>query len=209
MVKERKSEEELRQMMLAAARQHEDCGELEDLFIFGPTPRLDANWGFGIAGKENKVSVACYMRLDQIASHLQENMSCIRSKGTGAISKPGSGPWSMTNLHSRRGSRAPAAPTKSPSSKNSKVGRIGQWNGVLTINWPKLPLNGSFGLFKRKLSWTKSALSKSGLDLRAVRQSLARLFAPIDSALTVVIRLYVAFQPPKERVNVIELFRSG
>jgi hypothetical protein len=69
--KERKSEKELRQMMFAAARQHAECSELEDLFIFGPTLRPDANWGFGIAGKENKVSVACYTRLDQIASHLQ------------------------------------------------------------------------------------------------------------------------------------------
>ena len=58
-------------MMLAAAGKHEECGELEDLFIFGPTPRPDANWGFGIAGKDNKVSVACYTRLDQIASELQ------------------------------------------------------------------------------------------------------------------------------------------
>jgi hypothetical protein len=41
-VKERKSETELRQMMLAAARKHEECSELEDLFIFGPTPRPDA-----------------------------------------------------------------------------------------------------------------------------------------------------------------------
>jgi hypothetical protein len=71
-VKERRSEKELREMMLAAARQHIECSELEDLFIFGPTPRPGANWGFGIAGKENKVSVACYTRLDQIASHLQE-----------------------------------------------------------------------------------------------------------------------------------------
>ena len=71
MIKGRRSGEKLRQMMLAAARQHEECEELEDLFIFGPTPRPDANWGFGIAGKENKVSVACYMRLDQIASRLQ------------------------------------------------------------------------------------------------------------------------------------------
>jgi hypothetical protein len=69
--KERKSERELRQMMLEAARKHEECAELEDLFIFGPTPRPDANWGFGIAGKDNKVSVACYSRLDQIASDLQ------------------------------------------------------------------------------------------------------------------------------------------
>lgn len=71
-MKERKSEKELRQMMLAAARKHEECSELEDLFVFGPTPRPDANWGFGIAGKENKVSVACYARLDQIASELQQ-----------------------------------------------------------------------------------------------------------------------------------------
>src|ERR1051326_2300259 len=70
-VKQRRSEKELRQMMLAAARNDESCSELEDLFIFGPTPRPDANWGFGIAGKDNKVSVACYARLDQIASDLQ------------------------------------------------------------------------------------------------------------------------------------------
>ena len=71
MVKERKDENELRQLMLAAARLHEECGELEDLFIFGPAPRRDANWGFGIAGKDNKVSVACYTRLNQIAVDLQ------------------------------------------------------------------------------------------------------------------------------------------
>lgn len=58
-------------MMLAAARKHEACSELEDLFIFGPTPRPDANWGFGIAGKDNKVSVACYTCLNAIASDLQ------------------------------------------------------------------------------------------------------------------------------------------
>ena len=115
----------------------------------------------------------------------------------------------MITQHSRRRSRAPAAPTKSPSSRNWKVGRIGQWNGVLTINWPKLPLNGSFGLFKRKLSWNKSALSTQvstfvQSDSRS-RASLRQLTWPF----TVVIRLYVAFQPPKERVNVIELFRSG
>lgn len=58
-------------MMLAAARKQEACSELEDLFIFGPTPRPDANWGFGIAGKDNKVSVACYTCLNAIASDLQ------------------------------------------------------------------------------------------------------------------------------------------
>lgn len=72
MVKERRDEKELRQMMLAAARAHDECSELEDLFIFGPAPRRDANWGFGIAGKDNKVSVACYTRLNQIAGDLQE-----------------------------------------------------------------------------------------------------------------------------------------
>jgi hypothetical protein len=45
-------------MMLKATREHEECAEVEDLFIFGTTPRPDANWGFGIAGKDNKVSVA-------------------------------------------------------------------------------------------------------------------------------------------------------
>ena len=71
MVKQRRDEEQLRQMLLAAARKHEECSELEDLFIFGPTLRPDANWGFGIAGKDNRVSVACYTRLGQIASDLQ------------------------------------------------------------------------------------------------------------------------------------------
>jgi hypothetical protein len=70
-IKERRNEQELRQMMLEAARKHEQCNELEDLFIFGPTPRPEANWGFGIAGKDNKVSVACYSHLRQIAADLQ------------------------------------------------------------------------------------------------------------------------------------------
>jgi hypothetical protein len=71
MAKQRRSDEELRQLMLAAARRQKECSELEDLFIFGPTARPEANWGFGIAGKDNKVSVACYTRLNQIASDLQ------------------------------------------------------------------------------------------------------------------------------------------
>jgi hypothetical protein len=36
------------------------------------TSRPHVDWGFGIAGKENKVSVACYKRLDQIASDFQQ-----------------------------------------------------------------------------------------------------------------------------------------
>ena len=44
MGKERRSEEELRQMLLAAARQHEECSNLEDLFIFGPMPGRDAKF---------------------------------------------------------------------------------------------------------------------------------------------------------------------
>jgi hypothetical protein len=112
-VKERKSEKELREMMLAAARQHLECSELEDLFIFGPTPRRNANWGFGIAGKENKVSVACYTRLDQTASGLQQNMNCTPSGLIGAISKQGFGPWSMITPHSQRRCRAQVGHTKS------------------------------------------------------------------------------------------------
>jgi hypothetical protein len=77
LVKERRSEKELRQMMLTAARNHEECGDLDS---YGPTPRLDANWGFGIAGKENKVSVECYTRLDQIASDLQQKYELRRVK---------------------------------------------------------------------------------------------------------------------------------
>ena len=80
MAKERKRERELRQMMLEAARKHEECAELEDLFIFGPALRRDANWGFGIAGKENKVSVACFKRLDQIASDLQKKYELYPAK---------------------------------------------------------------------------------------------------------------------------------
>ena len=44
-------------MMLAAARKHEECSELEDLFIFGPMPRPEANWGFGIAGKQGQQGI--------------------------------------------------------------------------------------------------------------------------------------------------------
>jgi hypothetical protein len=71
MGKQRRTDQELSQMMLAAAREFEECSELEDLFIFGPIARPRANWGFGIAGKGNKVSVACYTRLEQIARDLQ------------------------------------------------------------------------------------------------------------------------------------------
>src|SRR4029078_11858052 len=60
-------------MMLASAGRYPECDELDDLFIFGPTPRPEANWGFGIAGKDNKVSVACYARLNQIAGALQKS----------------------------------------------------------------------------------------------------------------------------------------
>jgi hypothetical protein len=116
--KERRSEAELRQMMLAAARKHEECSELEDLFIFGPTPRPDANWGFGIAGKDNKVSVACYTRLNQIAGALQKNMNCTRSRRPDARSKREFGPSSMTTRRLRPRCRTPVAPTSSPHSRN-------------------------------------------------------------------------------------------
>jgi hypothetical protein len=40
-------------------------------FYIWPYAPARTNWCFGIAGKDNKVSVACYRRLDQIASDLQ------------------------------------------------------------------------------------------------------------------------------------------
>ena len=153
--------------------------------------------------------MACYTRLDQIASNLQEKYELPPVKG--ARRDIEARVWSLVHDQptlkaslSRSGGAYEIAKLK-----KLRVGRIGQWNGVLTINWPKLPLNGSFGLFKRKLSWTKSALSTQvstfvQSDSRS-RASLRQLTWPF----TVVIRLYVAFQPPKERVNVIELFRSG
>jgi hypothetical protein len=45
-------------MPLAAAGEHEECRELDDLFIFALRQRPGANRGFEIAGKDNKVSVA-------------------------------------------------------------------------------------------------------------------------------------------------------
>lgn len=66
MSKERRTDKELSQMLLAAAHRSPECSELEDLFVFGPIARPGANWSFGIAGKDNKVSIACYERLNQI-----------------------------------------------------------------------------------------------------------------------------------------------
>lgn len=158
MVKERRSEEQLRQMMLAAARKHEACKELEDLFIFGPTPRPDANWGFGVAGKDNKVSVACYTRLNQIASELQAKYELHPVKA--ARREIEARVWSLIHDHptlkaslSRVGGAYDVA-----TFKNWRAGRIGRWSGSLTISWPKLPLNGSSGLFKRKLNWNRRFL---------------------------------------------------
>src|SRR3954466_2032124 len=125
-------------MMLEAARKHEECLELEALFIFGPTPRPDANWGFGIAGKENKVSVASYMRLDQIASRLQRKYELHPVKADRRDIE--ARVWSL--VHDRptlkawlsRGGAYDLA-----TFRKLQVSRIGQWNGILTISWPKLP----------------------------------------------------------------------
>jgi hypothetical protein len=88
--KERRSEAELRQMILAAARKHEECSELEDLFIFGPTPRPEANWGFGIAGKDNKVpATRASIRSPAL---FRKNMNCTRSRRPDARSKREFGP---------------------------------------------------------------------------------------------------------------------
>jgi hypothetical protein len=96
-VKELKTECELHQMMLAAAHEHEECGELEDLFIFGPMLRPDANWGFGIAGKNNKVSVACYSRLEQIAKDIQAKYELVPVKAPRREIE--ARVWSLTHDH--------------------------------------------------------------------------------------------------------------
>jgi hypothetical protein len=100
-------------MMLAAARKDQECSDLEDLFIFGPTPRPDANWGFGIAGKENKVSVACFRRLDQMASELQQKYELHPVKADRRDIEARVWSWSMITQHSGRCYRAKGVHTKS------------------------------------------------------------------------------------------------
>ncbi|MFG3592397.1 hypothetical protein [Bradyrhizobium sp. RDI18] len=178
MVKERKTEKELRQMMLAAAREHEECSELEDLFIFGPTPRRDANWGFGIAGKENKVSVACYARLDRLASELQQKYQLHPVKADRRDIEARFGPWSMTTRRSGRLYRAKGVHTKSLHSSDWRGGRTGQWNGLPTISRPERRLIASSGLFKRKSSWNnaRASVRRRGpqVALRQNRNALLR-----------------------------------
>jgi hypothetical protein len=112
-VKELKTEGELHQTMLAAAREHEECRELKDL-IFGPTLRPDANWDFGIAGKNNQVSVACYSRLEQIAKDIQANTNLFPSRRPDVKSKRGCGRSRMTTRRSRRRCRGPAGHPNAP-----------------------------------------------------------------------------------------------
>jgi hypothetical protein len=59
--------------------------------------RPDANWGFGIAGKNNKVSVACYSRLEQIAKDLQEKYELVPVKAPRCEIE--ARVWSLTHDH--------------------------------------------------------------------------------------------------------------
>ena len=123
MVKERRSEKELRQMMLAAARTHEECSELEDLFIFGLGRRhgLAPIGALGSQARRTRSLWPATRASTRSPVTFRKNMSCIRSGLPGATSKLGFGPWSMTNQRSRPGSHVPAAPTTSPRSRNWKV----------------------------------------------------------------------------------------
>jgi hypothetical protein len=159
-VKERRGEKELRQMMLAAARQYPECSELEDLFIFGPTPRPAANWGFGVAGKENKVSVDCYTRLHQIAGELQEQYELHPVKASRRDIE--ARVWSLVHDH----------PTlKAWLSRSGGAYDLGTFMKLeghpnWTMKWntdDQLASNGSFVPFKRKLSWGKADRPESGL----------------------------------------------
>jgi hypothetical protein len=142
-------------MMLTAARQTSSATNWK-IFLYsdprhGPAP-------IGALGSQARKTRSLWPATHastRSPATFRENMSCIRSRLPGAISKPGFGPWSMITQRSKRGSHVPAAPTTSPRSRNCKVSRIGQWNGILTISRPKLPSTGSSGAFKRKLSWNR------------------------------------------------------
>ena len=86
-VKQRRSEKELRQMMLAAARQHVECSELEDLFIFGSTPRPGADWALVSQARRTRFLWPATRGSIRSPVSFRKNMNCIRSKRAGAISK--------------------------------------------------------------------------------------------------------------------------
>jgi len=100
-------------------------------------PRPDANWGFGIAGKDNKVSVACYTRLNQIASALQEKYELHPIKA--ARREIEARVWSLLYDHPTLGaslSRAGGAYESAAFLKLTEVGRIGLWSGLPTTGSP-------------------------------------------------------------------------
>jgi hypothetical protein len=84
MVKERRTNAELRQILWDAVSSSEECWDLEDLFIFGPVARAEGNWGFGLAGKRNAVSLSCYARLNDVATRLQRRYELNPVKATQA-----------------------------------------------------------------------------------------------------------------------------
>jgi hypothetical protein len=71
MVKQRRTDAELRQILWDAVSCSEQCRGLEDLSIFGTVDCAEGNWGFEIAGNRKAVSLACYARLNDVATRLQ------------------------------------------------------------------------------------------------------------------------------------------
>ena len=59
-------------MMLAAARKHEECSELEDLFIFGPTPRPGPIGALGSLARTTRYPWPATPASTRSPAHLQE-----------------------------------------------------------------------------------------------------------------------------------------
>jgi hypothetical protein len=109
--KERRSEKELRQMMLAAASKHEECSELEDIFIFGLRHAQMEIGALGSLGKITEYPWPATRASIKSLVNSRQNMNCIRSRRPNARSKRECGPWSMTNQRLRLHCRVLAAPT--------------------------------------------------------------------------------------------------
>ena len=100
--------------------------------------------------------MACYARLDQIASDLQMKyelhpMKAARRDIEATV-------WSLVYDHPALKallSHAARCLRSRPPSRSSKVGRIGQCNGLPRIGRQKPPLNGLSDPCKLKLSWNR------------------------------------------------------
>jgi hypothetical protein len=66
------SRAELAHLLLQEAWQSGKCIELADVFVTGPHPGRNVNWGYGtMSATRSVVSVQCEQELQAIASRLQ------------------------------------------------------------------------------------------------------------------------------------------